>query len=311
MLRAYYVSKRMYDTLRAGVTTIRDMSSADNIGVILKKAAAEGFIECPRIITSLKGICMTGGHGWGMRGAIIEADGDWEIRKAVRKNIRDGADCIKILTSEAYRGEELSQSELNAAVDEAHRLGKKIAAHAGYSPSIEMCIQAGCDTIEHGTNLTVEQALRMKANDQTWVPTIYVFNYVNDLVQCNSQNGYNEHKAYLEDSVAAYEANFMKLYATGVRVATGTDTDAANHPEASPVKEELNHMVRLGLTPLQAIACATKNSGEALGLKGSLGLLKEGYTADIIAVRGDVATDITLLQNIEAVYQGGKRCMLQ
>ena len=94
MLRALWIGRRMEETLRAGVTTIRDMSSADGIGTTLREAAVCGFLRTPRILTSLKGLCITGGHGWGMKGAVEEVDGTEEIRKAVRRSIRDGADWI-------------------------------------------------------------------------------------------------------------------------------------------------------------------------------------------------------------------------
>lgn len=192
---------------------------------------------------------MTGGHGYGMTGAVEEVDGVEEIRKAVRRNIRDGADCIKLLDSEAYRGEEFNQEELDAAVEEAHRFGCKVAAHAGYGPSIDMCIQAGCDSIEHGTHLSVEQAERMRDNGQTWVPTIYVFHYAYELVQkAMTDESLSSNRDYLKDTVETYRDQFKKLYDTGVLVATGTDTDACSHPKASPVARECAYMVQYGIS---------------------------------------------------------------
>ena len=306
MLRAYFVGKRMEDTLKAGVTTIRDMSSADGIGITLKDAASAGYIKAPRIFTSLKGLCITGGHGYSMTGAVEEVDGVDEVRRAVRKNIRDGADCIKVLDSEAYRGEEFSQEELDAIVKEAHRFGIKVAAHAGYGSSMEMCIQAGCDSIEHGTHLTVEQAERMRDNGQVWVPTIYVFHYAWELVknqQADESLGSNA--AYLKDTVDTYREQFKKLYDSGVLVATGTDTDACSHPKASPVARECGFMVQYGISPIEAVACATHNGAKALGLGSSLGLLAEGYLADILAVRGNPAGNIRALEDVAAVWQEG------
>lgn len=237
MLRVLWIGRRMEETLRAGVTTIRDMSSADGIGTTLREAAVCGFLRTPRILTSLKGLCITGGHGWGMKGAVEEVDGTEEIRKAVRRSIRDGADWIKLLDSEAYRGEEFSQEELNAAVRE----------------------------------------------------------------------GLSENAAYLQDTVDTYRENFRKLYDTGVTVAVGTDTDACCHPEASPVYRECGCMVQYGLKPLEAIACATANGAKALGMQDSIGLLAEGYLADIIAVEGNPAQEIGALGRIAAVWQEGTK----
>lgn len=307
MLRAYYVGQRMEDTLRTGVTTVRDLSSADHIATTLKKAAKMGLIRAPRILTSLKGLCMTGGHGADMTGAVTEVDGTLEVRKAVRENLKNGADCIKVLTSEGYRGEEFSQEELDAAVSEAHRFGKMVSAHAGYGNSIPMCIDAGCDTIEHGTHLTAGQAEKMKENHQTWIPTMYVFHYVNGLLgegSCEDEL-MQQNREYIRDAVEAYQAHFKELYDTGVLVAAGTDTDALNHPEASPVARECELMVRYGLTPVEAAGCATGNAGDALGM--NIGRLKEGYLADLLVVEGDVSEDITALRSPCAVYQEGKK----
>lgn len=307
ILRAFYMKKCMEDTLRAGVTTIRDLSSADNEAITIRRAVEMGMIHAPRIFTSLKGLCMTGGHGVGMTGAVMEVDGEQEVKKAVRTNIRDGADWIKLLTSEGYRGEEFSQEEINAIVGEAHRLGRKVSAHAGYGASIPMCIDAGCDTIEHGTHLTVPQAEKMRANNQTWVPTIYAFNYVNELMgagSCDNET-LQENQAYIQGAVDAYSKHFKELYGTGVRVTTGTDTDCLQHPEASPVARECECMVRYGLTPVEAIGCATGNAGEALGEEMRIGRLSEGYLADLLVVSGDAAADISALLSPRAVYQEG------
>ena len=149
-LYGMFAAHTMRQTLEAGVTTVRDVSSALGIAQTLKKAEQKGLARIPRIVTSGQGICMTGGHGCTMTGAICECDGEWEIRKAIRRQFRDGADWIKVLTSEGYRGQELTQPELDAAVDECHRMGRKAAVHAGYVPSVEMAIKAGFDTIEHG-----------------------------------------------------------------------------------------------------------------------------------------------------------------
>lgn len=311
-LRALYAAGKMADTLAAGVTTIRDASSADGIGTALKRAAADGYIRAPRIFACLQGICMTGGHGavGGIAKAVIEADGVEEIRKAVRLNLKRGADCIKVLTSEGYRGQELNQEELNAAVAEAHRFGVKIAAHAGYGESIAMCLRAGFDSIEHGTHLTAEQAVYMRDHDITWVPTVLVFNYVYGQL-LKSRDGtapdLRRQEAYLADCAEAYRENVRTLYDTGVRVATGTDTDCTDYRGASPVAEECAWLVRCGLTPLEAVECATKNGADYLGLGDRLGQIREGYTADLILVSGNPAEDIGALRSVAAVYQAGQK----
>jgi len=306
-LRSLFAGKRMFDTLKNGVTTIRDVGSADNIGASLILAAKKGFIDAPRIYTSGRGICMTGGHGSTLSGLAAECDGEVEVRKAIRQNIRDGANCTKILTSEAYRGVEMTQEEINAAVDETHRLGYRIAAHAGYGDSMQMCIDAGCDTIEHGTHLSLEQCRQMAQNDQTWVPTVYIFE--ESLAACrkmSAEEAAANHYDYFLDSCECYEKGIKERYDLGVRIATGTDTDCDNYEEASPVRGECYWLVQCGLTPLQAIECATKNGAEALGAADEFGTLAEGLCADIIAVEGKPFEDIEALKNVVGVYRAGK-----
>lgn len=302
---AIYAASRLHDGLLNGVTTARDVGSLDGLANTLKAAAKLGYIEIPRLLSSNNGICMTGGHGADMFGMALECDGEWEIRKAVRLQHKKKADWIKVLTSEGYRGMELSQEELNAAVDEAHRLGLPIAVHSGFSPSVAMSIEAGFDTIEHGTALTVEGALTMKKNNQTWVPTLTAFMALEQLVKSGASYRDGTNDAYALEAAQMYRDNFKKLYDTGVRVAAGTDMVMPGLP-ALPVAKELYYMVELGLTPLQAIETATLNSAVALRLENSIGQIKEKYFADIIVVQGDATKDISALEKIVAVYQDGK-----
>lgn len=312
-LRALYAGARMRATLAAGVTTIRDAASADGIGVALKRAAAAGILRAPRIFACLRGICMTGGHGAGaLADGVIEADGPEEVRKAVRLNLKQGADCIKVLTSEGYRGQELDFDELSAAAREAHRFGAKIAAHAGYGDSIQMCIDAGFDSIEHGTHLTAAQAAQMREHGQTWVPTVLVFNYVYDQSQKRREtlgdlSDVPSVEKYLKDCVETYRQNVRALYDTGVRVATGTDTDCTDYKGASPVALECEYLVGCGLTPPEAVECATKNGADYLGLGDRLGQVREGYIADLILAEGDPSRDIGALKKIAATYQAGAK----
>lgn len=313
-LAALYAAGRMRDTLAAGVTTVRDSASAYGIGAALKKAAADGHIQAPRIFACLRGICMTGGHGSdSLADAVYEVDSVDEARKAVRLNYKNGADCIKVLTSEGYRGEELSQEELDAIAHEAHRLGMKAAAHAGYGASMEMCIKAGFDSIEHGTHLTAEQAAAMKEKGITWVPTVFVFNYVysgmsrSQPAPTAEMLGQPSTVAYLRDCVETYPKNVRALFDTGVRVATGTDTDCTPYKGASPVAVECAYLVKCGLTPLEAVECATKNGADYLGMGDRLGQIKENYIADVIVVEGDPSADIEALGRVKAVYQAGKK----
>ncbi len=305
-LAALFAVDSMKKTLEAGVTTVRDVSSARGIAQTLRRAEQKGLAVIPRIITCGQGICMTGGHGWTMTGAVCECDGEWEIRKAIRRQLRDGADWIKVLTSEAYRGQELTQPELDAAVDECHRMGCKVAVHAGYIPSVEMAIKAGFDTIEHGTYLTAEQAHEMREKGIAWTPTIVAFSYIRDVMR----NAAGEQESgldlgYIGEASDIYERNFKALYDTGVTVVTGTDQVLGGAP-VSPVARECQYMVDYGITPLEAIACATRNCAEVLGMGDELGQVRENYLADLIAVDGDPSKDILALKNVRAVILKGE-----
>ncbi|MDP3486949.1 MAG: amidohydrolase family protein, partial [Bacillota bacterium] len=145
--------RNIRSTLEKGVTTLRDVSST--FGLQMRRAVELGFVPGSRIFSAAKGICMTGGHGHDTRG-VVQADGPEEIRKAVRQQIRAGADLIKILTSHRSETPEYRQEELDAGVDEAHRLGYRVACHAAIMPAAKMAVLAGVDTIEHGTHLTDE-----------------------------------------------------------------------------------------------------------------------------------------------------------
>jgi imidazolonepropionase-like amidohydrolase len=160
-----------------GVTTMRSVADKNGLVASVVWASQNGLIEgpVPRIIPCGNGICMTGGHGSEFPDGGDIADGPWELRKRIRKNIQDGAQWIKLLTSKREFVPEFTQEELDAAVDECHRRNHKIAVHSGVPITIQMCIDAGVDTIEHGTFMSVEQARQMRDKKIAWVPTIMVY----------------------------------------------------------------------------------------------------------------------------------------
>ncbi|MDT8719217.1 amidohydrolase family protein [Clostridium sp. 19966] len=311
---AYMALKNSQSTFKAGVTTIRDVASPEHLCISMKKAASRGFIQIPRIIDSGAGICMTGGHGWQLKGGIKEVNGPWEIRKTVREQIKNGAQWIKILSSHRSNTPEFTQEELNVAVDEAHRVGVKIAVHSGTQPSIQMCIDAGFDTIEHGTYLTVDQAQQMKEKNIVWVPTIIAYTGIYEYLKAYAGKGATgnvmvdgaiKDYEYYKSAAEAYRDNFGKLIKTGVKTIAGTDLVADGAP-ITPVALEMKYMVNYGMEPLEAIKAATSASAEVLGMSDKIGLIKEGLIADLLIVEGDPLKDIASMSNIAEVYYGGK-----
>jgi imidazolonepropionase-like amidohydrolase len=311
---AYYAFQQAKYALDLGITTVRDLSSPHNLCKRMRLAGAKGYIEVPRIIHADAGICMTGGHGH--QDGIEEIDGPWPIRREIRRQLRDGADWIKILTSNREDLPEFTREELDAAVDECHRRGVKTAVHAGTQPAIQMCIDAGFDTIEHGTFLTVPQAGQMAENHQAWTPTmtayIYLYEYTKrildeggDLSNPISARAVKD-QAFFKPAAEAYRDNFKKLYDTGVTVLAGSDMVLYQAPPL-PIHQELAYMVKFGITPLQAIATATGNPAKVLGLEEVTGTLHPGLQADLLVVRGNAAKDIHALDQVLSVYLGGKK----
>lgn len=312
---AYFALDVLNRALRTGVTTVRDVSSPGGCLRGLRWASAErGYLTLPRIVHCGRGICFTGGHGWPLVGGVVEADGCDNLRAAIRRELRDGADWIKILTSHRTHTPEYTQEELNAAVDECHRRGVKICVHAGTHPSIQMCIDTGFDTIEHGTFMTREQAVQMRDKGIAWVPTIIAYTYIYEQL-CDAAtreavaggidgSGLSDFD-YFKAAAEAYRHNFKLLADTGVTVLAGTDMVLHGAP-VMPVARELAYMVEYGLGPLQAIAAATGNAAAVLGLQNKTGMLKEGLCADILVAGGDVLHDIAALGRPLQVYRAGR-----
>ncbi|MCP1111413.1 imidazolonepropionase-like amidohydrolase [Lachnospiraceae bacterium PF1-21] len=310
---AYYAQEQGKKALELGITTVRDLSSPSGLMKQLRVACEKGYCQGPRIIHTDTGMCMTGGHGHD--DGIVEVDEPWNIRKEVRKQLRDGADWIKVLTSNRTSVPEYTQEELDAAVDETHRLGYKCAVHAGLQPALQMSIDAGFDTIEHGTFLTYEQVKQMVANNQAWIPTMTAYTVLYEFCKEKIEAGVDkgdriaakaiQDMTFFEPAYNAYKDNFKKFYDTGVVVCTGSDMVLYEAPPL-PINREMELMVEYGITPLQAIQTATENPAKVLGMQDIFGSLKEGLMADILVVKGNVEEDIKAINAVIEVYQSGK-----
>ena len=310
-----YALQHAQAAFERGITSVRDMSSYHGVCRSLKLAQEKGFITIPRITHTDTGMCMTGGHACD---EVPEVDGPWEVRKEIRKQVRDGAEWVKILTTHRSHIPEFTQEELNAAVDECHRRGIKCGVHAGTNPGIQMCIDAGFDTIEHATFMTVDHAKQMAEKGIAWTPTIMAYTLLYDICKENLEKNagkpvndpvmQKEMKdyQYFEPAYKAYRDHFKEFYDTGVTVIAGTDMVMYQSP-LLPLPRELQYMVEYGITPVQAIQTATSNPAKVLGVENERGLVKEGLDADLLVVGGDLSKDITCLNDVKLVTLGGKR----
>lgn len=309
---AHIYAKR---TLDAGFTTIRDVGAGEYLDVALKRAIDKGDIPGPRMIPAGLAISSTGGHGdlTGFSPYVrIEnlsgvADGVDAIRKLVRQNVKYGADVIKVLAGggvlseeENVGGPQFSQEELNALVEEAHMWGRRVAAHAHGAEPIKRAIKAGVTSVEHAS-LIDDEGIRLAKEHGTYlVMDIYNDDYI---LAEYTRMGYPERIMNKERQVGRTQReNFQKAVRAGVKLAFGTD--AGVYPHGWNAKQ-FAHMVKWGMTPMQAIQAATLNAADLLGWNGKVGVVEPGAFADLVAVAGDPLADITELERVTFVMKGG------
>ena len=306
--------RNLRSALQAGVTTVRDVCGP-RINLALRSARRHGQLVAPRIYTAGMGICMTGGHGSGFAGAAHEVDGVDAVRHAVRVEHKAGADLIKLLSSHRTDLPEFSLEEIEAGVDEAHRLGLPIAIHAANLASTEMAARAGVDVIEHGSFLSEDTVERMVEQEIVLVPTLWV---KHDLATRLAEYRKTPERfpwgdaADLEESAIWFQRCVDRLPETmrlardrGVTIAAGTDFVLADHPWCL-LPEEVEWLVRLGLSPMEAIVAATYGGAVALRLADRLGTIEPGKWADLILVDRNPLEDISALKEVSWVMQEGK-----
>ncbi len=312
--------KNLKTTLQSGVTTARDVCSG-YVNVALKTAINRNLFKGPRLYVAGRGICMTGGHGTEMEDPfgsdVIQADGKVEIRKAIRKEIDSGADLIKILTSHTQEYPEYTQEELNIAVEEAHRFGKRVACHAGNSVTTKMASIAGVDSIEHGIDIDEETAKMMEEKNITLVPTLWVLHDIKKKTEerqnkYKSINEYELHRESFESTLNRYEKIMARIPKTmeiinkyDINIATGTDNIRWYVPFAM-LHEEIYYLTQYGLTNMEAIVAATKGGAKAIGVEDKLGTIEPGKFADLIMVENNPLDDVKVLKNIDWVMKDGE-----
>jgi imidazolonepropionase-like amidohydrolase len=295
-------------TVEAGVTTVRDLGGREYAEIAVRDAVRAGLVPGPRILCAGRAVCITGGHGWRLLGR--QADGPDDLRRAVREQLRAGADVIKLIATGGVmtpgvdpRAAQLTLEELRAGVDEAHRARRRAAAHAMADEGIAWCLDAGIDTIEHGVFLTEALAARMATQGTALVATLVA---PHAIVEGGLAAGIPEFA--VTKSLALRERHlesFRLALRAGVTIAAGTDAGTPLNPHGTIVPE-LALMVGAGMAPLQALRAATSVAAQVLEIAADTGSIAPGLAADLIAVEGDPATDIKALDAIRLVIADGR-----
>jgi imidazolonepropionase-like amidohydrolase len=312
--QALYGAKYAKITLEAGFTTIRNVGASDYTDVALRDAINAGDVPGPRMLVSGPPLSITGGHCDENllpyefhHSAEGVADGVPAVQHKVRETIKYGADLIKVCATGGVlsKGDDpqasaFTQEELKAIVADAHRLGRKVAAHAHGAQGIAWAAEAGVDSIEHGSYIDDAGIAAMKQHGTYLVPTLYLQDWMSENF---GKIGMPEfYRTKMEQVTAVARKNIQHAFAGGVKVALGTD--AAVYPHGLN-GHEFNAMVKLGLTPLQAIQAGTVNAADLLGWSDRVGSIEPGKFADLIGVEGDPLQDVTTLERVKWVMKGG------
>ena len=308
-------------TLQAGFTSVRDVSSPPFLAVDLRRTIDEGFIPGPRVVASGPAISITGGHGDmnGFAPAVSNemypaehdfqiVDGADQMRHVVRAQIKYGVDVIKILATggvlsqgDKPGAEQLTYDEMKVAVEEAHRTGRKVAAHAHGTEGIKDAVRAGVDSIEHGSLIDAEGIEMMKARGTYLVADIYNDDYI---LGKAVEFGLPRENVEKEKMVGRLQReNFAKAVAAGVKIAFGTDAGVYPHGDNA---RQFHYMVKYGMTPAGAIRAATSSAADLIDRAGDVGTLEAGKYADLIALTANPLDRVEVLEHVAFVMKGGK-----
>jgi imidazolonepropionase-like amidohydrolase len=304
---AYRATANLRDALDAGVTTLRDLGAPESLALDAGTAVEDGVLEGPRVLGCGEAVVMTGGHGyWFGR----EADGAAEAKKAVREQLKRGADVVKcmatggVLTEGALTGApELDESELEAIVETADAKRVPTAAHAHGAAGIKNAVRAGISSIEHGTFMDREAAELMADRGTYWVPTAKA---LYGIVDAGTEAGIPEFAVEkAEEAKGAWADAFDYALDAGVPIAMGTDAGTPFNYHGD-IPEELELMVEHGLSEEAALEAATVNAADLLGLDGEVGRVAEGYRADLTVLDSDPLSDVTAWQSPTNVVADGE-----
>jgi imidazolonepropionase-like amidohydrolase len=310
---ALWGARNARDTLMAGFTTCRDMGPTwPYVDVELRDAIAAGAVPGPRLLVAGNYVSSTGGAGDARQFSIYVdvpivrnlADGPDEIVKAVRTHLKQGADFVKILATGAVLSkgippgsQQYSDEEIRAAVVEADRWGRQVAAHAHGAEGIKAAIRAGVRTVDHGSYLDDEAVEMLRGSGTYYVPTLYTSEIIETSEHVPASQKERERQVR-----EVQDAGFRRALAAGIPIGMGSDAAVIPHGENA---RELGARVRLGESPVAALASATRVNAEILGLESSIGTIEPGKLADLAAFEGDPLADITALERPVFVMKTG------
>jgi len=297
------------NTLDAGFTTVRDAGDLYENTTQLKKGIDMGLVPGPRIVPSNQFLSTTGGHddfytSWVERTDYPNnvCDGKEEVLKAVRRQIKAGAEWVKFFAtggiSDPHDKQEFNDEEIATIVNEAHAKQKKVFAHCMWEQGTLAAVKGGIDSVEHGSRLTEEIVDEMVKRGTWLVPTLCVLD-----ASANLGAAYGVPEWYSKKAAWFYESNLAGLKLArekGVKIAFGSDS-GFNAQKHGMNAREFEQYVKAGFTPMEAIVCATRNNAEMLGLLDQIGTIEEGKEADLILVNGDPLADVTILQEVDRI----------
>src|SRR6516165_5197009 len=307
-------AKNANKTIRAGFTTVRNVGASNFTDVALRDGINAGDVPGPHMFVSGPPLGITGGHCDNnllpyefhyKEGGV--ADGPWAVRAKVREVVKYGADVIKVCASGGVlsKGDlpgtpQYTPEELQAIAEEAHKLGRKVAAHAHGTQSIKDAIRAGIDSIEHSSLIDDEGIALAKQHG-----TFLVFDIYNDdfILQEGEKAGMLPESIEKEKKLGRLQReNFRKAFQAGAKIAFGTDAGVYPHGDNA---KQFGKMVEWGMKPLDSIRASTLNAADLIGWSDKVGSLEKGHFADLIAVEGDPLSDVKTLENVRFVMKGG------
>jgi imidazolonepropionase-like amidohydrolase len=292
--------------LAAGVTTVRDLGGLGAVVCEVGKAIAEGRVPGPRVVASGQALTITGGHGW--NSFARQVDGADGVRQAVREQVRAGARSIKIVATGGVLTPGVSvdftaftPQEVEAAVDEAHKWGVPIAAHAIGRTGIDHCVRAGIDSIEHGAQISPEAGRLMKERGIFHVPTISALKGIVDHPEDVPAFAVEKGRQIID----MLHDTFRRNVRTGVPFACGTDAGTPHNPHGN-APQEVIRMSEWGLTPLKALQAATTNAARLLRVDAEVGSIGSGMAADMVLWQADPLQDVSALLAPALVMRAGQ-----